>query len=169
MLRAARNAVRTRRTRNKVLRAVNFAYFLYCRALFFVKRLKVFHKRQIVAHLIQIAHARQNHEDAVKTSGEANGITCTTAALQIIQNLVCAAGQIDQVTALDGFHHYYGLVVLAAYFIAKPRLNGWILVIDIVKLNLYEFDLRMFGKYHIQHVGTVVEGKSEMPYLALLL
>ena len=61
------------------------------------------------------------------------------------------------------------LVVLAAYFIAKPRLNGWILVIDIVKLNLYEFDLRMFGKYHIQHVGTVVEGKSEMPYLALLL
>lgn len=57
MLRAARNAVRTRRTRNNVLRAVNFAYFLYCRALFFVKRLKVFHKRQIVAHLIQVAHA----------------------------------------------------------------------------------------------------------------
>ena len=55
----------------------------------------------------------------------------------------------------------------AAYLRTAAGLNGRIVVIDIIKLDLHEFELRVFGKYRFQHLRFIVEGNAQMPYFPL--
>ena len=57
----------------------------------------------------------------------------------------------------------------AADLVAQAGLYGGVLIVDVVKLDLNDLDLRVLGKYLLKYLGPVVEGDAEMLYLALRL
>ena len=58
--------------------------------------------------------------------------------------------------------------MLAADLVALPGFYGGVLVIDVVKLNLDDFNLGIFGEDLIKNLGFIVEGNAEMANFSLV-
>ena len=85
-----------------------------------------------------------------------------------IQHLLRILRQIHQRAALYRLHDDDGLAVLAADLVALPGFYGGVLVIDVVKLNLDDFNLGIFGEDLIKNLGFIVEGNAEMANFSLV-
>ena len=59
--------------------------------------------------------------------------------------------------------------MLPAHLIAPAALDGGIVVVQIVELDLHHLDVRIVGEDLLQHLGGVVEGDAHMAHLALRL
>ena len=75
--------------------------------------------------------------------------------------------QIDQRAALDGLHDDGRLTEFAADLQALAGLDGRIVPVDVIELNLHNLNLRILGQDLIQDVRLIVEGDAEMADLAL--
>ena len=53
--------------------------------------------------------------------------------------------------------------MLLADFIDLAALNGCVLIINIVELDLNDLNLRMLRQDHIQYIRLIVEGNSHVP------
>ena len=59
--------------------------------------------------------------------------------------------------------------MLPADLVAAAALDGGVLVVEIVELDLHHLHLRVVGKDLFQHLGGVMEGDAHVPGLALRL
>ena len=57
--------------------------------------------------------------------------------------------------------------MLAADLIALAALDGNVIVVQVVELDLHDLDLRVLGQDLVQHLGAVVERDAHMADLAL--
>ena len=89
--------------------------------------------------------------------------------MQCFEHILCLLRKLCQCTALDRLHDYDLFAMLYRRLIAPAGLYLCILPVQIVQLQLYELRLRMLCKDLIEHLCTVVEGKSDVLYLALCL
>ena len=69
----------------------------------------------------------------------------------------------------DLLHTANRLVELSTDLIAFPALNRRILIVYIVKLNLYDFNFRIVCQNLLQDFRTIMEGDSHVAYLPLCL
>ena len=87
--------------------------------------------------------------------------------MQVVENLLRVIGQVDQAAALDRLHDQYRLVVLTADLIAFAALDGNVIVVQVVELDLHDLNLRVLGQDLVQHRGAGVERDAHMAHLAL--
>ena len=151
-----------------ILRPEDPAYLLHSGLFLLVQRLEICHIAAIIVHHIHIAHAGEHHHHAFLAGGEADGIAGIAAAAQIVKDLAGFLRQVDQTAALHRLHNDGGLAVLAADLQALVGLDGGILKVHIVQLDLHHFDLGILGEDLIQHRGLIVEGNAEMLDFALV-
>ena len=145
MFRTAGYAIPASRALYKMLTAIHAAHRIYGNSFDVGKRLKLLHKRQIIAHLNDVAHSGQHHKHALEPRGESYRIACGAASAEILQNFICAAGQIYKTAALYRLHYDNRLIVLAAHVVTPPRLYFRVVVIDIIKLELHKFHFGMLA------------------------
>lgn len=167
MLGAAVRAVAACGAGDGVGRAYNVADLRYRPSLLVAQGLKVLHKRQVVVHLRHVAHAGEHHEYAVEIRCVAYRVARRAAAVKSVEYSLALLGNVGEFSALDRLHDYYGLVMLAADFVAEARLNGGIVEVDIVELDLNHLNLRVFVKHLVEYIGGVVEREAYVLYLAL--
>ena len=167
LFRASCGTVATGSTWDCVLLVENICYFVDCFHFFLIQRLEVFHKADVVFHLLHIAHTGKNHENAIKSSSKTKCIACRAAAVKIIQNLLGIFWKVYKVTAFNRFHDQHRFIMLTTDFVALAALYSWILIVQIVELDLDNLDLWILGKNLIQSFCLVVEGNSEMMDLTL--
>ena len=134
-----------------------------------IQGLEVPHEGDIVLHLPEAAHAGQHHHHAGEARGEADGVAGGAAAVEVFQDGLGLLGQVHQVAALHRLHHQHRLIVLPADLIAPAALDGQIVIVHIVELDLHRLDLGVLGEDLLQELGPVVEGDAHMAHLALLL
>ena len=120
------------------------------------------HVAAVFHHHFQIAHAGENHHDAFKAGGKADGVAGIAAALELIQDGLGLLGQVHQRAATDGLHNDDGFAVLAADFPACPGLDGFIIKVQIVELELHHFHQGALCQDLIQNIGGVMEGHAQM-------
>ena len=89
--------------------------------------------------------------------------------MQCFEHIFCLLRKLCQCTALDRLHDYDLFAMLYRCLIALAGLYLCILPVQIVQLQLYKFCFRMLCKDLIEHLCTVVKGKSDVLYLALCL
>ena len=142
---------------------------LHCRPLGLVQGLEVLHEGQVVLHLLQGAHAGEHHQHPREARGEADGIAGGAAAVEGIQHGPGLLGKVHQVPALHRLHDDDGLAVLPADLVAAAALDGGVLIVEIVELDLHHLHLRVVGEDLFQHLGGIVEGDAHVPGLALRL
>ena len=87
--------------------------------------------------------------------------------MKSVEYSLALLGNVGEFSAPDRLHDYYGLVVLAADLVAQARLNGGVLEVDVVELDLNHLNLRVFVKHLVEYVGGVVEREADVLYLAL--
>ena len=133
-----------------------------------VQGMKVRHGGQVVFHLFHVAHAGEHHGHIGEGRREAQRVAGVAAAVQTPQDFIRFGGQIHQAAALDGLHDDDGLAVLFADLVHLAAFHRSVLVVHIVELDLHDFDLRVLGENHIQHLGLVVEGNAEVADFAFL-
>ena len=163
------DAVATGGAGDEVFLVDDVTYLLNCFLLAFVEGLEVLHGKDIVLHLLQIAHTRQHHRHHGETARKAHGVAGIGTSMQVAQDLVGLGWQVHQAAALDGLHHNDGFLVLRANFIHLAALDGVRFVVGIVELYLHHLHLRMLGEDHVEYLVLVVERDAEMAYLAFLL
>lgn len=167
MLRAARGAVAAGRAGDQVLFVENFLHLVHGGHLGVVQRLKVLHVAEVVLHLLHAAHAGQHHHDAGEAGRKANRVAGGAAAVQLVQHSLGIVGQVDKVAALDRLHDEHRLAVLAADFIALAALDGDVVIVQIVELDLHDLDLRVLGQNLVEHLSAVMERDAHVAHLAL--
>ena len=123
----------------------------------FIKRSELLHIRYIILHLLKVAHSGQYHEYAVKAGGKAYCIACRTATVQVVEYLAGLVRKIYKISASDRLHDDYRLAVLSADIITTPSLNGRVVVIQIVELNLHDLNLRILKQYLVQYLRRIME------------
>ena len=165
---AAFHTVTARRAGDGIERAEHPAHLFDRRHLRRGERKHVLHEGEVVVHLRHIAHAGEHHAHLREMRGKAQGIARITAAVQPVQHGLCAVGQIDEDAALDRLHDDDGLIVLHAYVVAGAALDGVVVVIGVVELDLHDFDLGIEREDLVEHVGSIVEGEPDVPDLPLL-
>ena len=57
--------------------------------------------------------------------------------------------------------------MLHADLVALAALDHRVLVVQVVELQLHEFELRLLGEDAVEHLRLVVEGHAEVPHAAL--
>ena len=142
-------------------------HLCYGGQLLLVQGLEVLHKADVFPQLRQIAHAGQDHDDAGKAGGKADGIAGGTAAVEGIQHVPGLLGQVHQIAALYGLHDDDGLVMFAADLIAQTALHDGVVVVHIVELDLHHLDLGVLRQDMVQHLRPVMERDAHMANLAL--
>ncbi len=173
MLGAAVGAVAARGAGNKVLGMNYFAHFFHGFALVGVQRLEILHKRKIVCHLLDIAHAGQNHEYSVETRRKSYRVTCVAAAVKRVQNFFRVGRKIDERSALNRLHDYYWLKlvnnsnvkVLYRYSYSIEKADGRTEAeakkfYSALKFKLDEVETQKYAKYYTvwhEFVGTEPE------------
>lgn len=167
MLRAAVGAVAAGRAGDQILLAEDLHHLGNGGTLGIVQRRKVLHVAQVVLHLLHAAHAGQHHQHTGEARGKPDGIAGGAAAVQGVQHGFCVVGQVDKAAALDRLHDQYRLVVLTANLIAFAALDGNVIVVQVVELDLHDLNLRVLGQDLVQHLGAVVERDAHMAHLAL--
>ena len=169
MLGASSHTITAGGTGDQIHRMVNLPHLVNGRQLFYIQRAEILHKADVLLHLFDAAHAGEYHQHALKPGGIADCITCGRAAAQLIQHSLCLWRQIDQIAALYRLHDNDRLAEFAADLIAFPALHGRIFIVQVVKLDLYHFHLRVLGQNLFQHLRTVMEGDAKMPDFTLRL
>ena len=86
--------------------------------------------------------------------------------MKILKNFFCLLRKVYKASAFYRLHNKHRLVVLTTDFVAFFTLYCRVLIIQIVKLDLNHFDLRILGKDRIQNFCSVVEGNSHMFYFS---
>ena len=167
MFGTAVHAVAASRTGNGVQRAEHVAHAVDRLHLLLRERFYVLHEGEIVVHLRHVAHARDDHGDLREMRGEPQSVTRVTAAVQTVENFFRAVGQIDENAALDRLHDDNGFVVPDAHVVAGAALNGVIVVIGVVELNLHDLDFGIRRQDLVEHVGGIVERESDVADPAL--
>lgn len=165
--RAAVHTVAARRARDGVERTEHRAHFLDGSHLRRGERLRVLHKGEVIVHLRHIAHAGEHHADLREMRRKAQGVARVTAAVQTVEDSFRAVGQIDEDPALDGLHDDDGLIVLYAYVVAGAALDGVVVVIGVVELDLHDLDRGIQREDLVEHVGGIVEREPDVPDLPL--
>ena len=127
-----------------------------------VQGLEVRHKGRVVPHLLQGAHAREDHGNAREARGEANCVAGRTAAVQGIQDRLRVLGQVHEVAALDRLHDEDGLAEFPADLVALPALDRRIVEVRVVELELHGLDVRILRQDLLQQLGAVVEGDAHV-------
>ena len=89
--------------------------------------------------------------------------------MQVFQYLLSFFRQIDKVTALHRLHYENRFVMLTADLITLTALYRRIIVIHVVKLNLYHLNLRVLGQNLIQYLCPVMERNTHMTDLSFSL
>ena len=131
------------------------------------ERNEIRHSGYVIVEHSHISHARKHHKYLGEGCGVANSkgrLRATREARDLLCRLV---GKIYKATALNGFHNDDLLAVLYCNVVALLALYAGIVVVKVIYLKLYSLDAVVFRKYHIKHVGGIVEGHSDMSYLAL--
>ena len=78
-----------------------------------------------------------------------------------------ARGEVDEAAALDGLHDDDGLAELAAHFVALAALDGSVLIVHIVELDLHRVHFGIGRKDALQNFRFVVEGEPDAAHLPL--
>ena len=160
-------AVAARRAGDDILGAENFPHLPDRLHLLGAEGLKVLHKADVVFHHLHIAHAREHHGDALEARRKADGVACGASAAERFQNLLGARGEVDEAAALDGLHDDDGLAEFAAHFVALVALDGSILIVHIVELDLHRVHFGIGRKDALQNFRFVVEGEPDAADLPL--
>ena len=167
MLRAAFGAVAAGRAGDQVLFMEDLLHPVHGGQLGIVQRRKVLHVAQVVLHLLHAAHAGQHHQHTGEARGKPDGIAGGAAAVQGVQHGFCVVGQVDKAAALDRLHDQHGLAMPAADLIALAALDGHVVIVQIIELDLHDLDGRIVGQNLLQHGGAVMERDAHMADLAL--
>ena len=167
MLRAAVGAVAAGRAGDQILLAEDLHHLGNGGTLGIVQRRKVLHVAQVVLHLLHAAHAGQHHQHTGEARGKPDGIAGGAAAVQGVQHGFCVVGQVDKAAALDRLHDQHGLAMPAADLIALAALDGHVVIVQIIELDLHDLDGRIVGQNLLQHGGAVMERDAHMADLAL--
>lgn len=167
MLRAAFGAVAAGRAGDQVLFMEDLLHPVHGGQLGIVQRRKVLHVAQVVPHLLHAAHAGQHHQHTGEARGKPDGIAGGAAAVQGVQHGFCVVGQVDKAAALDRLHDQHGLAMPAADLIALAALDGHVVIVQIIELDLHDLDGRIVGQDLLQHGGAVMERDAHMADLAL--
>lgn len=167
LFRAAVHAVAARRARNGVERAEHLANAVDRPHLRLRERPDVLHKGEIVVHLRHIAHAGEHHADLREVRRKAERIARIGAAVQRVEDRLCAVGQIDENAPFDRLHDDDGRAVPHTHVVAGAALNGIVVVIGVVELKLNDFHRGIRGEDLVEHIGGIVEGKPDVADLPL--
>ena len=87
----------------------------------------------------------------------------------VLEHLLSLFADIGQGAALDGLHHHYRNAMPGGNFIAAAGLNGGILPVQIVDLQLYKVHIRVLGEDLFQQISAVMEGEAHIHNLAVSL
>lgn len=159
LLRAAVHAVAAGGAGDPVHSIEDRAGFFHGFEFRLIKRTEIFHKGYVIGYLLGVAHSRKNHKHALAAGCESYRVACVTSAAEFIEGNFGFVGKSCEITALDRLHYDNGLSVSVANFETLARLNGGIVEIYIIQLNLNHFDLRIFGKNLLENLGFIVERK----------
>ena len=85
-------------------------------------------------------------DSTIMMPGKPERVAGGAAAVQLVQHSLGIVGQVDKVAALDRLHDEHRLAVLAADFIALAALDGDVVIVQIVELDLHDLDLRVLGQ-----------------------
>ena len=125
---------------------------------------KGFHARKVIPHLLLVAHTGEHREDAFQIGGEAKRPRSHAApGFRILQNLLHRCRRVGEHPALDRLHNHHGLAVLSCHLIATAGLDGGIVPVRIIDLQLDEFHLGMGGQKFVQFLRGGMERKADMP------
>ena len=124
------------------------------------------HEADVLLHLLQAAHAGEDHHHVFKPGGKAQGQLCG-ADPEPVDLGRGGFGEICQSAALDRLHDDDGLAVLHAGLIDPAGVHRVVLVIQIVELDLDELDLRIGRQDAVQNLRGVVEGEADVADLSL--
>ena len=75
-------------------------------------------------------------------------------------------GKVRKLSTFYRLHYQNRLVMLAAYLIAFSGLNLGIVIVQIVKLQLNNFNLWIFRQNLVQHFGGIMERNTHVPYFS---
>ena len=169
LLRAAVRAVAAAGALDEVLAAEDFLHLRDGSKLRFAQRLEVLHERDIVLHLLWRAHTGEHHQHAGESRGKADGIAGRAAAVQGIQNGARIVWQLDKVSTLDRLHDDDRLVELPADLIALAALDGGIVIVNIIELNLHDLDRGILCQDLLEQLGAAMKRNADVADLALFL
>ena len=125
--------------------------------------LKVRHKVCVVAQLLDVAHAGQDHHHVLLRGREADrpggdgGV-----GIGVFEHPFGGLRQLCKRPALDGLHHHDGFMVLCRRLIHRAGLDPFALPVEVVELDLYKFHLRVLCQDLVQQLRRVVEGKARV-------
>ena len=135
---------------------------------FFVHRLKLLHRTNIVFHLLHGIHSGKHHHHALVACGKPERPGCIGRILMIRpKKRFRILRKIYQRASLHRLHYNYRLSMLSRCLITFPGLDAFIVPVQIIDLKLYYFNLRMRSQNLVQKLRLVMEGNSDMPDLSL--
>ena len=102
------------------------------------------------------------HQHAGEARSEADGIAGQAAAMQGIQNSACIVRQLDKVSTLDRLHDDDRLVELPADLIALAALDGGIVIVNIIELNLHDFDRGILCQDLLEQLGAAMKRNADV-------
>ena len=89
--------------------------------------------------------------------------------MERLQHRLGILGQVHQVAALHRLHDNDRLAVLLADLVALAALDGGVVVVHVVELDLHHLDVRIVRQDLLQHLRPVVEGNAHVANFALCL
>ena len=167
--RAAVGAVAAGGAGDQILGAEEVADLLDRRALQLVQGLRLDHEGEVVVHLVQVAHAGEDHRHLLKARGEAQSHAGRRLTELLVERYGVFGQTLDERAALDRLHDDDRLAVADAGFVDALGIHGDVAVVQIVELDLDDLDLRVGGQDLVQDLGGVVEGQADVADLALAL
>ena len=89
--------------------------------------------------------------------------------MQGIQNSACIVRQLDKVSTLDRLHDDDRLVELPADLIALAALDRGIVIVNIIELDLHDFDRGILCQDLLEQLGAAMKRNADVADLALFL
>ena len=89
--------------------------------------------------------------------------------MQGIQNSACIVRQLDKVSTLDRLHDDDRLAMAAADLIALAALDRWIVIVNIIELDLHDLDRRILRQDLLEQLWAAMKRNADVADLALFL
>lgn len=131
---------------------------------------EAFHHLQVVLHLLDGGHARQDGDQPVQRGRKPQRPGGNRhVRLRFLKEVGGRLGEVRKAPALDRLHDDDRFAVFAGGFVAEAGLDRIGVPVGVVDLELDELHLRMFGQHLVQRFGRVVHREAEVLDQALFL